>query len=380
MAVAAVAFPTEVRAATSEVSIRWITNAIDARKVVVEIHGLESKTLDPVRSKKSDADRQRLLSVFAGQGSIQADLNAPPMLGTYRVSDGILRFESRFPLERGVTYRAVLRTKGLLDGRSESTLSSTFVLPGEARSPSTKVEAIFPSADVLPENLLKFYVHFSAPMSRGHIYEHIQLLNAAGHPVELPFLEIDEELWDQQMTRLTLFIDPGRIKRGVKPLEEVGPALEEGKTFILVIDSAWHDATGSPLVAKFEKSFRVGPPDRTPPDPAGWQIQAPTAGTSDSLVVEFNESLDHALAQRMIRVVNAEGHLIEGRTTLEDQERRWKFEPAADWKAGPKNLVVQTTIEDLAGNNIGKPFEVDLFENVQRRLTSEAVKVPFAIR
>ena len=182
------------------------------------------------------------------------------------------------------------------------------------------------------------------------------------------------------MTRLTLFIDPGRIKRGVKPLEEVGPALEEGKTFILVIDSAWHDATGSPLVAKFEKSFRVGPQDRTPPDPARWKIQAPPAGTSDSLVVEFNESLDHALAQRMIRVVNAEGHLIEGRTTLEDQERRWKFEPAADWKAGPKNLVVQTTIEDLAGNNIGKPFEVDLFENVQRRLPSEAVKLPFEIR
>ena len=32
--------------------------------------------------------------------------------------------------------------------------------------------------------------------------------------IELPFLEIDEELWDPAMMRLTLFIDPGRIKRG----------------------------------------------------------------------------------------------------------------------------------------------------------------------
>ena len=67
-------------------------------------------------------------------------------------------------------------------------------------------------------------------MSRGHIYDHIRLLDAQGAPVELPFLEIDEELWNAEMTRLTLFIDPGRIKRGVKPLEEIGPSLVAGQT------------------------------------------------------------------------------------------------------------------------------------------------------
>jgi hypothetical protein len=42
--------------------------------------------------------------------------------------------------------------------------------------------------------------------------------------------------------------------------------------------------------------------------------------------------------------------------------------------------VVQTTIEDLAGNNIGKPFDVDLFEGIARRLTTSFVKRTFEVR
>src|SRR5207237_5315237 len=135
----------------------------------------------------------------------------------------------------------------------------------------TVVTRVYPSANVLPENLLKFYLYFSAPMRRGHIYEHIRLLDHAGKPVELPFLEIDEELWNPDMTRLTLFIDPGRITRGVQPLEEVGPALEEGKRFTLAIDSNWLDVNGVPLKSGFEKHFKVGPADRDTPEPAKWE-------------------------------------------------------------------------------------------------------------
>jgi hypothetical protein len=63
-----------------------------------------------------------------------------------------------------------------------------------------------------------------------------------------------------------------------------------------------------------------------------------------------------------------------------DQERRWTFRPIGPWLKGDYQLVVQTTIEDLAGNNIGKPFDVDIFQGVQRQLTSETVKLLFSIR
>jgi hypothetical protein len=216
-------------------------------------------------------------------------------------------------------------------------------------------------------------------MSRGHIYDHIHLLDADGKQVELPFLEIDEELWDDSMTRLTLFIDPGRIKRGVLPLENVGPALEAGKRYSLVIDRTWQDGSGKPLKESFQKQFSVGAPDRETPDPAKWKVELPASGTRNPLVIVFPESMDSALTQRVIHITDAAGKPVEGRVVLTDHERRWSFEPFGPWVKGQHQLVIQTTIEDLAGNNIGKPFDVDLFEGVQRQLTTSSVKLPFVI-
>jgi hypothetical protein len=62
------------------------------------------------------------------------------------------------------------------------------------------------------------------------------------------------------------------------------------------------------------------------------------------------------------------------------EERQWTFLPDAAWRPGTYALVVETVIEDLAGNNVGKPFDVDIFENVQRTLTSESVTLPFEVR
>ena len=106
---------------------------------------------------------------------------------------------------------------------------------------------VYPTSDRLPENQLKFYVHFSAPMSRGDSYRYIHLLESENGEVDLPFLELGEELWSQDGTRLTVFFDPGRIKRGLKPREEVGPSLEEGKSYTLRIDADWPDAPSDPL-------------------------------------------------------------------------------------------------------------------------------------
>src|SRR5688572_111996 len=276
-------------------AIRWAPSATSSNRVVVEVLGLKSHALRELREANLDASKwQRMLSVYAEQGDVVADIGLPPMLGTYRVESELIRFEPQFPLEPGVTYRAVFHPANLPGATRPSgmMISSAFRLPPRSSKPTTFVRQVYPSAAVLPENLLKFYVHFSAPMSRGHIYEHIHLLDTAGKDVELPFLEIDEELWDPTMTRLTLFIDPGRIKREVKPLEDIGPALEAGKRFTLVINPAWRDASGNPLRAAFQKSFKVGPPDREPPDPAQWMIQSPPHSTREPLVVTFPKPMD----------------------------------------------------------------------------------------
>jgi hypothetical protein len=364
-------------------SIRWTADTSDTNKVTVEVLGLSAAALRELRAANwTPAQWQRLLTVRAGQGDLLADIGLPAMLGTYRVEADAIRFEPQFPMEPALQYRAnfypdKLPGHGAAPGKLAS---ATFQLPQRALLATTVVREIYPSADMLPENLLKFYVHFSAPMSRGHIYEYIHLRDEAGKEIELPFLEIDEELWDREMSRLTLFIDPGRIKRGVKPLEEVGPALEAGKRYALFIDKAWKDATGAPLKETFRKTFAVSAPDREPVDPATWKVHSPKSDTRDPLTIVFSEPMDHALAQRVIRVTDGAAQMVAGQTTLEDHERRWTFVPAGSWHGGTHALWIQRTIEDLAGNNIGKSFEVDLFEGVQRRFTNSAVKLPFEVR
>jgi hypothetical protein len=356
-------------------AIHWVA---DRGAPAVEVSGVPRSILDTFSREKSAEEQAKGLAVFAEASGTLASANRPTMpamSGKWRVVGDRLRFEPRFPFERGVRYRAEFHAG------NEPPVIAFFELPQESAEPTTSVVQIFPSADVLPENQLKFYVQFSAPMSRGSVYEHIRVRDAAGQIIELPFLELDEELWDPTMTRVTLLIDPGRIKRGVKPLEETGPVFEAGKNYALTVDADLRDAADRPLRAAFAKKFRVSAADRTSPDPNRWKIHPPAAGANDSLVVEFDEPMDSALALRLIRVVNAsDGWECEGQATIADQERKWSFSPDRAWPAGQYRLTIQTTIEDLAGNNIGKTFDVDVFEGVQRRLTTESVSVKFDVR
>ena len=71
---------------------------------------------------------------------------------------------------------------------------------------------------------------------------------------------------------------------------------------------------------------------------------------------------------------------MPGTAFLTERERVWKFLPVQSWSSGAYTLVVETTIEDLAGNNVGKPFDVDTSAGDTRAVPSESVTVPFTIR
>ncbi len=47
---------------------------------------------------------------------------------------------------------------------------------------------------------------------------------------------------------------------------------------------------------------------------------------------------------------------------MEQGETRWTFTPRAPWRPGEYQLVAAATLEDVAGNRIGRPFEVDAAE------------------
>jgi hypothetical protein len=297
-----------------------------------------------------------------------------PLFGEVRAENRRLVFEPRFPFKPGVEYRAVF------EERSGRRWERTFSLPAPPASAPTVVTGVFPSGGTLPENLLKFYLHFSAPMSRREAYQRVRLLDGAGKPVELPFLEIGEELWDRSGTRLTLLFDPGRIKRGLKPREDSGPALEEGKSYTLAIDADWPDAEGRPLREGLQVKFRVVAPDEKQPDPRKWTVTPPRAGSTDPLAVEFDEPLDEAMLHRSLVVRDPQDKPVEGRIEIDRHETRWRFHPAAAWKGGTHALAVDTILEDMAGNSIERPFEVDVIRPAGRAITPKILRLPFEPR
>ena len=252
--------------------------------------------------------------------------------------------------------------------------------PIHPAQPTAKLAEVYPSSAELPENLLRFYLHFSAPMSRGEAYRHISLVNVAtGKPVDSPFLELDEELWSSDGTRFTLVFDPGRIRRGIKPREELGPVLEAGKSYMLVVDRDWPNAHGTPLRSEFRKPFRVGPPDETSPDPRKWRIDPPRSGTTDPLTARLPEPLDRGLLDRLIAVHDATGKVVHGRRSIESGETIWRFTPEAVWRPGEYRLAVGTDLEDRAGNSVARPFEVDLAGPISKQIKSETIALPFRI-
>ena len=325
---------------------------------------------------------QSVLALFVVTGSEEVG-DQPAVLGNYQATGNALRFEPRYGLAPGLTYRARLDVSALDAQRSAAApgqlVEQLFSLPQISMEPTTAVQAIYPTADVLPENNLKFYIHFNAPMGQGKAYDHVRLLDAQGEEVEWAFLQLGEELWDPTGTRFTLLFDPGRIKRGLQPREELGPSLEQGRTYTLLVDRDWLDAEGKRLVGEFRKGFAAVEPVMTRVDPSTWELQTPQAGTHGPLVVDMMRSMDHALLQRMLWVVDTRGDQVLGDVLVEEREARWVFSPREPWGEGDYQLVMDTTLEDVSGNKIKAAFDVDVFEPGVRRLEIETTSIPFRV-
>ncbi len=348
-------------------------------RAAFEVSGLDAANLRALASARWEPGRwAELFAVYVDDGASGRG-DRPPVLGSYRVAGDRLRFEPRFPLSPGVRYRAVFEPSRLPHAAGPVAVVAAFTIP-RPDAPPTAVAQVYPSSDRLPENVLRFYIHFSAPMSRGEAYDHLRLLDTAGRRVESPFLEVGEELWDPSGTRFTLLLDPGRIKRGLKPREDLGPVLEAGKKYTLEIDRGWSNARGNPLRETYRKTFQAVASVEQSPDPKTWRLHPPPAGTTRRLDVTFPAPLDHALLERLLRLTDPAGQPVPGTVTIGDAETRWQFTPARPWQAGEYQLMVDPALEDVAGNSVGRPFEVDTVRPPRPPGPADSVRLPVPIR
>jgi hypothetical protein len=346
----------------------------DGKPSYVEVTGLSSAQLRALRSAGlTDEEWTRLLRVAVND-------TAPPMLGSYSVADSALRFTPQFAFDPGRPYRVRFdpsRVPGS-DAGGAPVVAATVTVPATHVVPSTTVARIYPSGDTVPENLLRIYVEFSGPMGRPSGIPHMKLLGSDGREIEGAFLPLDYEFWDPAHTRFTAFLDPGRVKSGILPNKQMGRALDAGRTVTLVISSEWRDQHGLPLKNEYRRILKVGPPAKAPLDPRAWRIEPATAGSRKALVVTFPKPLDHGLLMRALGVTQ-NGEPVAGDVIIEGAETRWMFTPREPWRSGKYDVLALDTLEDAAGNQIGRAFEVDNFDTVDKSPNPQRIMIPFEV-
>ena len=271
-----------------------------------------------------------------------------PLFGSVVKERDSVRFAAALPLVPGETYRVEVQSA---DGKW-----ITQWLKFRPTSSAVPTVDIAPSPTVLPANALKLYLHFSQPMEQGVFLDRIKLQRQDGSLVHGAFRET--ELWSPDGRRLTLWLHPGRQKTGVNLNTDEGSVLQENRRHMLRIAANWRSTTGVALGKETVFAIAAGAVDHTCPDPQRWQITTPKAGARDPLKVTFDEALDPAMLVSALKVKRGEAEVV-GVVTVSADARAWSFTPAAGWERGPHSLQIDPLLEDLAGNNLLGPFEVD---------------------
>jgi len=326
---------------------------------------------------------KKLFPVYTG-GTRPTDATKPSILGSYWVKNNHLYFKPRFFWVEDLKYYAELRLKDLyhqvnaVNPYKKSAISLSFQLAKE-QHPVTYITKVYPQSERLPANLLKMYVYFSAPMSRQQSKKHVRILDEKGAVVPHVFLPIREELWNANRTRLTLFFDPGRIKRGLRPHNENGVPLQPNRKYSLVIDAQWKDGFGNPLQKRFVKSFETVKDDRTQPQVNQWQLKIPEALTQKPLTINADGPMDHALVQRYMMVKHKSRGEVNGTFNLNKDDQTIQFIPTNTWLPGDYVVHIDTRLEDLAGNNLRQLFDVDMQRQKVGKTYKKSAELTFSI-
>jgi hypothetical protein len=340
------------------------------------VTGLSSRVLTALSGAKLTDDDWRALFRVAVSGQ-----DGPPMAGTYEVAADAVLFRPAFPLDPGRPYLVRFDPARLPAPRTDELVEKTIAMPASAPGPATFVTGLWPAAGVWPENLLRFYIHFSAPMSRTTGVGRVHLQDDQGREIKDALLPLELDLWNGDYTRYTVLFDPGRVKRGILPNRELGRPLQQGRQYAIVVDGDWRDGRGEPLKSSFRHVFTAGQEETRAIDPRKWEIDPPRAGTRDALVVRFPWPLDRALLRSAIGVARG-GSVpfvrLTGDIEVDDTDRRWRFTPRTAWTAGTYDLVALSILEDPSGNAVGRPFEVDM-EKKGSTPTVEDARIPFRI-
>ena len=318
----------------SPVSILWV-DSIPAG-LIVSVKSSPSMPEDSVRV---------LLQVH-----LMHDQSTQPVAGEYSIQGNEITFHPLIPFTRALSYEVTLRGRVL----------DRIQIPPIPDSGAPSVLAVYPSADTVPENLLKMYISFSRPMHEMYPLSFVLLLRNGRDTASDAFLDLKPPLWNRESTMLTLWLDPGRIKRDLQPNQKSGPPMQDGSLYELIVLSSWMSKEGAMLRDGYSKKFYVRSRDGVSPDPLRWKIAPPEAGSTDTLKIALGEPLDYLLLREAMHLLDGESNRVRGEFLPGQDEAVLYFIPDNAWNRGKYLLRCESRLEDLAGNNLNRLFDRDI--------------------
>jgi hypothetical protein len=272
------------------------------------------------------------------------------ILGNWDVKEDTIVFRPLIPLTRGLKYEILYKERKV--GEVDIPLPDSSQIP--------VITGIYPSSDSVPENLLKLYIEFSKPMSEGNSLVHFMMIKNGSDTLRDVFLDLQTELWNKEQDRLTIWLDPGRIKRDLQPNKSLGNPLNKGDKYRFIVGASLSDAEGISLGKNYQKDFVVIGRDSIMPNSETWILYSPKKGTTEALKVDLTESLDYVLLKNAIRIIDENGKVINGKINTDNDERVLYVTPESPWKQGNYVMEIEARLEDLAGNNLNYPFDRDI--------------------
>lgn len=225
---------------------------------------------------------------------------------------------------------------------------------------STAAQVVYPSAPSVPANLLRISIVFPAPPVAGETLK-VWLSDRNGAEIEGAFYP--QRLWSTDGRTLTVYLDPGRVKTGLKIRSEYGPILRAGESVQLRLGD------------RVLKTWSIQPVHEQPIEPRLRALAPPLAGSRTPLSVTFEFPIDRQDVD-LIAIQDPDGRRADGVSSLARGERTWTFRPARPWSPGRYVLRLNAELEDPEGNRLTSSFEVPLGD----RLASSEVKAPFVVR
>ncbi|PHS20160.1 MAG: hypothetical protein COA86_02395 [Kangiella sp.] len=218
------------------------------------------------------------------------------------------------------------------------------------------VANVYPTSEKIPENILRFYIYFDAPMREGNIFDFIKLFDEHNNEMSHVFFDSVHELWTPDHKRLTLLLDPGRVKSGLQANSAMGRAFTANKKYKLIVSEGFEAISGLKTTADYVKVFTATSEDREGINISRWQIEFPKHDL-DKLKIDFKEPVDHVSAQHFILIVDHSGKEIEGSIDLQPNETGLVFEPTLPWVKGQYRILINHRFEDIVANNINGAFD-----------------------